>query len=773
MKLLNEAVRQTPILSLIVPLNYTRVIKENPGKPMIINQALGFKKVLQNLPILIRRDEIIVGTFDDDIPVAIPRPEATGLRILKELDILPNRNVNPIRVREDDKKIFRDELAPFWENYKIETFAKEIAPKEVFDGLYSGGAYVSTETGGIAHAVIDYARLLSLGLNKYLKLTEKQLDKFERSFAESPELTEKIAFYKAIKIVIKSLISYAEKYSNKATEMAENEEDLERKRELNQIAETCSWVPANPPRNLQEAIQFIWFLHMALHLENFEHGISFGRLDLYLHQFYDGNLELAIKLFKNLFLKTNEIIALYDTVATQYFGGMATTQNLLIGGLNKEGKDATNKLTYLILDAYEKANVPSPNLVVRCHKNTPSQLLQKLAALLADGKNIFGLYNDEIVINTLMECGISEKEARNYGVVGCVGLSTSGTAFDNTGAIFLSMPKALECTLGTDKTIISEILQNDFHPEAYDSIDDVLKVFEDCLRSIMKLSILAANAYQEAHKQLKPTPLMSLCIKGCFEKGQDVNSGSAKYNFSGVHLTGFSDVVNSIAALDQVVFKEQKITMKDFIKSLRKNFRGNRDLKNYLKNKCPKYGSDNDIVDQYAKLIAEISKSAIKGFKSSRGGPYRLGLHAMTTHVGFGLFTGALPSGRKKGKPLIKDIAPGTTSEEGLTAAIKSITKVDHSLFANGLACTLNINPQIAQIEDGNILESLLRTYFKLGGAHIQFNAISPSALREAQANPEEYFDLMVRVSGYSARFVDLPKGVQDDIIERYCYKGI
>lgn len=770
---LRDAVRKTPILSLIVPKNYTEAIKEKPGRPSIITQAKGLKNTLEDLPTVIRGDELIVGTFDKEVPVAIPRPEATGLRILKELDLLPERAVNPIRVRENDKELFRNKLAPFWEGYTIETYAKELAPQEVFEGLYSGGAYVSTETGGIAHAVIDYPRLLSIGFNKYLELIEKKLESLKSSFAESPKLTKKIAFYKAIKIVITSLIDYSERYSEKARNMAENEENSSRRKELEAIAETCSWVPANPPRNLHEAIQFIWLIHMALHLENFEHGISFGRLDQYLQQYYDGDSELAIRLFENLFLKTNEIIALYDTVATQYFGGMATTQNILVGGMNKEGEDATKELTHLIIDAYEKAGVPSPNLVIRCHKGTPSSLYNRIAKLLAEEKNIFGLYNDEVVIDALKSYGISEEEARNYGIVGCVGLSTSGTAFDNTGAIFLSLPKALECTLDTDDTIISNIISNHFEPENFSSMDEILDIFERCLRSIMKLSILAANAYQEAHKELKPTPLMSLCIDGCFEKGKDVNTGAAKYNFSGVHLTGLADVVNSLAALEQAVFKDKKVSMDNFLKILQKNFRGNKELKKYLKNKCPKYGTDNDTVDRYAKKIAEISKSAVKGFTSARGDPYRVGLHAMTTHVGFGLFTGALPSGRRKGKPLIKDLAPGATSEEGLTAAINSITKIDHSLFANGLACTLNINPQVARIENGNILESLLRTYFDQGGSHIQFNAISPEALKAAQKNPENHFDLMVRVSGYSARFIDLPKGVQDDIISRYCYKGI
>jgi formate C-acetyltransferase len=266
---------------------------------------------------------------------------------------------------------------------------------------------------------------------------------------------------------------------------------------------------------------------------------------------------------------------------------------------------------------------------------------------------------------------------------------------------------------------------------------------------------------------------MSLCIKDCFENGFDVNEGSARYNFSGIHVTGFSDVVDSLAAIDWAVFKNNQNSMENLIEALKNNFRGNKELRNYLLYKCPKYGNDDDRADIYAKKVIEMLKDSVEGLKSARGGEYRVGIHAMTTHVGFGIFTGALPSGRKKGTPLNRDIAPGFTGEKGLTAAIKSITKSDHSLLGNGLACTLNINPEIAKIDDGNVLESIFRTYVKLKGSHIQFNAISLKMLEDAQKSPENYKDLMVRVSGYSARFIDLPKAVQDDIMSRYCYSLI
>ena len=771
--LLNEMVRNKPHLFLNVALSYMKPLKETPGRPMLINQSIGLKNTLDSLPIIIRSDEQIVGTFDKKIPVAIPRPEATGLRIMRELETLSAREVNPIEVSDENKLLMINEIVPFYEHNRVQTYADEIAPKEVFDILYRGLAYVSTEGGGIAHAVIDYERLLDKGLSYYLEVSKVKIQEYRARIGIENRADEKIAFYESMKIIIKALFSYTNRYKEKALELANNEKNPSRKEDLLKIAETCARVPENSPRNLQEALQFIWFIHMALHLENFEHGISFGRLDQYLLKYYSGDESNTLKLFKNLLLKTNEIVALYDIVATQYFGGMATTQGLVIGGVDRNGNDATNDLTYLILKAHELAAVPSPNVVVRFHKNAPKKLYLKISEIIANGKNIIGLYNDEAAIKALIENGIPIDEARNYGIVGCVGLSTSGLSYDNTGAIFLNLPKALELALGTESTILNTYILPNSNLKKLNSIEDIMIEFEIKLRKIMEMAITAANAYQQAHMEQKPTPLMTLCIRDCFEKGIDVNKGSAKYNFSGIHLTGFSDVVDSLAAIEHAVFKEKIVSMETLVKALKNNFRGFKELRSYLLNKCPKYGSDNEIADKFAESLGSIIFNAVKGFKCARGGEYRVGIHAMTTNVGFGIFTGALPSGRKKGTPLVKDVAPGSSKGEGLTASIKSATRFDHSIFSNGLACTFNIDPELAQIQNGEVFSALLKTYFQRGGLHIQFNAISSDTLIHAQKSPGLYRDLMVRVSGYSARFIDLPPSVQDDIISRYCYDRV
>ncbi|MFX0076366.1 MAG: pyruvate formate lyase family protein, partial [Candidatus Hermodarchaeota archaeon] len=311
-ELLENLIREIPHLSLQVPLAYTKVLMETQGKPMIVRQALGLKQTLNNLPIIIRPDEIIVGTFDANIPVAIPRMEGSGFRILKELHGLSNRLINPINVEEGDFDILEEIIAPFYEKNNVDNYAREYADESVFETSFSGCAYVATEIGGIAHVVVDYQRLISYGLKKYVESSQEKLEIYERLELKHENVNEKIAFYESMIIICKALIQYAHKYSEHAITLSENAENTERKKDLLKIAMVCENVPENPPKNLHEAIQFIWFIHMALHLENFEHGISFGRIDQYLEKYYDGNKEFAVKIFKNLLLKTNEVIALYD-----------------------------------------------------------------------------------------------------------------------------------------------------------------------------------------------------------------------------------------------------------------------------------------------------------------------------------------------------------------------------------------------------------------------------------------------------------------------------
>jgi len=326
-----------------------------------------------------------------------------------------------------------------------------------------------------------------------------------------------------------------------------------------------------------------------------------------------------------------------------------------------------------------------------------------------------------------------------------------------------------------DNPLAGEMSEEVKKPEEFSSMEDVIDVYKKYLRYMVKLAVMAANALEYTHQQVKPTPLMSLCVEGCFEAGKDVTLGPTKYKFTGIFGAGFPDVVNSLAAIEHAVFKEKRISMKELVEALKRDFNGYESLRQYLLNRCPKYGNDDEVADKYARLIVEIFAEEVSRHRNVRGGKFRPGIHANATHVGFGLRTGALPSGRKRGEPLGGDLAPVLgTSTKGITATLRSVAKIDLSLLGNGMALTLTVDPSLAKMRDSkgaSMLASLVKSYFQLGGSHIQINVLSPDILREAQKNPEKYKHLMVRVSGFSARFVDLPKELQDEIINRYVFK--
>jgi formate C-acetyltransferase len=774
---------KVPHLSVKEALCYTKSMQQSEGKPLIIRKAEALKNILDQMPILVRYDELIVGTFDEEIPVAILKPEGKGLRIVDELETLSTRKLNPLRVKEEDIGIMMDIIAPYWSQKTVDAYARQVVPEKIFDLFLKGDAYLLTELGGLSHAVIDYPRVLSMGLKKYIQRAEEKIQDLEDQMDSTPDLVEKVAFYKAVKIVAESIIVYAHKYAEEATRLAKQESDPSRRKELVKIAEVCEWVPENPARNLHEAVQSVWFVHLVLHLENIEHGISFGRIDQYLFPYYDRDVkegritrEEALQLIECLFLKTNEIVGLFDQVATIFFGGMSTVQGATLGGMNKEGKDVTNEMTYIVLEAMKSVNKPSPNLAIRINKNTPNKLYEELSKVISSGLNIMALLNDEVVIEAFKKSGTTQDDARDYSLIGCVSLSTSGNGFNSTGAIFVNLAKPFDLMFKGEGPLAEEMGDMIQDPETFESMDDIIGAYRKYLGHIIKLGVIGSNALEYAHQKVKPTPLMSLCIQGCFEQGKDITLGPNKYRFSGVFGAGFADAINSLAALEHAVFREKKMTLKELITGLKKDFKRVRfkAMRQYLLNKCPKYGNDDELADKYARLVAELFAEEVDKYRNIRGGKFRTGIHAMTTHIGFGLFTSALPSGRGLGEPLAHDVAPMFgTSSEGLTAALKSVAKVDYSLLANGVSCTFNLDPILAKMEapkGGSILASLIKTYFQLGGMHLQLNAISPDILKDAQIHPERHKELMVRVSGFSAKFIDLGEDLQKELIERCTY---
>jgi formate C-acetyltransferase len=587
-------------------------------------------------------------------------------------------------------------------------------------------------------------------------------------------------FYKATEIVSKAIIAFANRYAVKADELADIENDPERRKEHKQIAETCRWVPANPPRNFQESLQFIRFTHLVLSLETYDgQAISMGRMDQYLYPYYKKDIESGIidrdkgiELIENLWIKTNEMVPLFDGLVDMFFNGLLTTQAVTIGGIDRTGKDATNELTYLILEATRDVALPLPNVHVRINKDTPAELMNALTATIASGVNNVATFIDEVIVESMVRKGVPLDEARNYSTVGCVELAPFGTSFTSSDAALFNLAICLEMALMRGESLmLGQILGPDTgDPLEFKSIDDVINAFRTQVSYFVKQMADGSNSFEKANIDLKPTPFLSLCVEDCFKVGKDITEGSARYNFTGVQGVGVADVADSLAAIHELVFKQNTVSMSEVVDAMREGFDERESLRQLLLNKAPKYGNDVESADDYAKLVARIYSEEVEKHQNIRGGSFIAGMYSVSTHVPFGYFTGALPSGRLPTTSLSNGASPSIGSlRKGPTATVQSVAKIDFECYPNGVAFTLGLDPGFVSGEEGTeILSALIKSYAEMGGMQIQFNMTDTQKLLDAQENPDAYKDLIVRVAGYSAYFTELSRDVQDEIIGRF-----
>lgn len=778
----DRIVKSKPAVSILRAKYYTESMKQTETEPMIVRQAKALTHVLKKIPVKIFPGELIVGAIVERVPGAMIYPEGVGSRVIPELEGLRTRHPRPFIIIDEEIRVLEGEVDTYWINRSMSAYVEQITPQKILDRLYGGAAssFILTEIAGIGHVSINYPKLLSMGFEKISEMAEEKIQEYEEVKASDPEAIDRVLFYKSAKIVAEGIIKFAQRYAKKAEEMVKEEKDPTRREELEKIAEICKRVPAKPPRNFHEAVQFVRFTQLALSIETYDgQAVSMGRMDQYLHPYYEKdvqagilNREKAIELIESLWIKINELVPLFDSMVEMYFGGLLNTQAVTLGGMNKDREDATNDLTYIMLEATKRAALPVPNVHVRVHKKSLPKLLKNFAKIIASGTNNIAAFNDEVIIKSLTRKNIPLEEARNYATVGCVELAPFGTSFTSSDAALFNIALCLELALNNGESIVlgQKIGPETGNPLEFESIEDVIEAFRKQISYFVKLMAVGSNCFEIANMVVKPTPFLSLCVEDCFEAGKDITTGSARYNFTGVQGVGMADVADSLAALDQLVFREKKVSMGDLLEALRKNFERSEDLRQLLINRAPKYGDDDEIADKYAQLVAKIYSEEVEKHRNVRGGWFISGMYSVTTHVPFGYMTGALPSGRMAGEPISNGASPAVGSgRKGLTAAIRSVAKVDYTLYPNGVAFILTLDPNIVAGEEGlDLLTSLIRTYTELGGMHIHFNIVDSKTLIEAQKCPEAHRNLLVRVAGYSAYFVDLSKDVQDEIIKRY-----
>lgn len=757
---------------------HTDSMRETEGEPQIIRQAKALANILDGITVKIYPEELVVGVVTDMTRGSMFYPEAHGFRIIPELEKMGTRECQLIQVEQHDIEALREDIASYWSDISMLAKAEKKIPDKIMETLYSGSIFLLTEAAGYGHLSINYPMLFSIGFEKLSKMAEERIS--EDRDASDVESLSKISFYEASRIVSDAIIRFANRYSNRAATMAQNEKDGKRKEELEEIARICQQVPARSPRTLHEAIQFIRFTHLALSIETYDgQAISLGRVDQYLQPFYEQDIESgrlteegALELIEMLWIKINEHSPAFDSFSGMYFEGLLTTQAATIGGIDKHGVDSTNDMTYIILKATANVGLPLPNVHVRIHRDSPSRLLREIAMVIASGANNIAIFNDETIIKSWERQGIPTTEARNYATVGCVELAPFGNSFTSSDAALFNLAMCLELALNNGETLMlgSELGLKTGDPLEWQTMDDVIQAFQKQVSYLVGLMAKGSTCFEELNIEMMPTPLLSLCVEDCFERGRDITTGSARYNFTGVQGVGMADVADSLAAIDQLVFREKKVGMDELVTALRDGFDDYEPLRQLLLNKVPKYGNNEKFVDDYAQLVARIYCEEVEKHENIRGGKFIAGMYSVTSHIPFGLFTGALPSGRLPSTPLSNGASPVVSAPaKGLTAVLNSVTSIDYTLYPNGMAFTISLDPSIiSKQEELDPLVSLLRSYVELGGMHIQFNMIDPEILLDAQAHPESYKNLLVRVAGYSAYYIDLGKEVQNEIIERF-----
>jgi formate C-acetyltransferase len=760
-ELLSTPVHICPERALLVTEYFRR--HDDPDEPMVIRKAKALRHLLTRKSVCIHPHELIVGNMGSRRISAVIQPELAGVFMSEDLLWIERRETTPLRIAREDRISLLTRVIPFWltRNMNVRAFRdRRHFLRYVMEQLRPT-YYLINEAGGIGHFLPDYPRVLALGLEGCLEEIEGKNGDLHR----------------AARIACEGLVTYAHRLAEEADRQAEGEEDESRARELREIARICRRVPEKPAATLHEALQSLWLTHMAVNLESLNSAVSLGRVDQYLYPYYRRDLEegrLTRSRAKELLLcfsaKAVEHVFLLSERISRYHGGYLVVQAAVVGGTDREGKDAVNDLTYLFLDVMEEAGLRDPNYQARVHRDSPEPYLRRVAEVISKGKGVPALFNDEAVTAALVYHGYPLEEARDYALVGCVEPSLPGRSFLSTDAALFNLPLCLELALNRGRRLgrRRRVGAPTPPPSDFRSMDDVIEAFRRQVEYMVDRMVEDFRVVEEGNRKYHPTPFSSFLVRGCMESGRDLTEGGALYNSSGIQGVGVADVADSLAALDQVVFREGKADLEEVVEALERDFEGCDRLRAELL-RAPKFGNDHPLPDGYADLVIHLFHRALSRHRNTRGGPYVPGYYSVTCHVAFGKRVGALPSGRKAGESLAPSLGPADGKDgKGPTAVLRSAARLNSLLMPNGCALNLRFDARHLQEEGAlDLLLGLVKGFFSQGGMQVQFNVVDPEILEDARRHPGKYPDLVVRVAGYCAYFDDLPEAAKEEIIAR------
>lgn len=752
----------------------TETYKNNENKPRIIQRALALKNALLNLKINAEPEEMIVGNRTAGVRYGVVFPESGSIWVDKEFETLPTRPQDKFNVKEEDIKIFREIIKPYWEGKSLEDVLKKEYGKEINE--IAKVVKINQKDHAQGHICPNCEKWLKKGPAGIKAEAEKYLETASG---------DKKDFYESVIIVMEGVQQFIMRYCSFLLEKAETEKDKIKKENMILTAENCKNISSRPAENFHEAVQSLWFLFVVLHMESNASSFSPGRMDSFLYPYYKKDIEKgiltnekALEIIECLWLKFNEIVYMRNSHSAKYFAGFPIGFNIAVGGQNENGEDFVNELSFLFLKAQEHLGLPQPNLSVRLHKGTKDKILKEAIKVVAKGSGMPQFFNDEAVIPAMEALGISEKDARNYAIVGCVELTTQGNNLGWSDAAMFNLNKILELTLNGGKCLLTgeQLSENFGDLTTYKTFEELEKSFEKHLNIFMDKMVLACEKVEEAHINLLPSPFLSSVIDNCIEEGKDVTQGGAKYNFSGIQMIQVANLADSLWAVKKLVFDEKKISKEELLSALRDNFKGHEITRAVILNRAEKYGNDIDEVDMMGVKWAEYFKKRLENFRNYRGGLYHTGMYTVSAHVPMGENLGASPDGRLAEEPL----ADGGMSPvygrdiKGPTAVLKSVSKIDKKLTSNGGLLNMKFLPEFFRTETGiDKFANMMRGFVDLEIPHIQFNVVRKEDLIAAKKNPENYRGLTIRVAGYTAYFTELSEKLQDEIIARTSYGDI
>ncbi len=749
---------------------FTQYLRQHENEPTKDRLAKAFAYVLDNMTIQIQPGELIVGNMGPTPRSCQIFPEYSWTWIEKELDRFDKRRTEKFDLGPDDKDKLR-EVFKYWRGKSTAEICAQTMPQESQRAAQAGLFTIGAPGTGIGHVIVDYKKVIQTGLGSVLG----QVMKLRSQARNNPEKT---SFYNAVEIEINAIDRFARRFSTLAAKMANEEKDPQRKKELQEISRICSTVPMKPASSFQEALQSFWFVQLLVQTEGNGHSISTGRFDQYVYPYYAAdvksgkiNRDQALELVEMLWMKFSSLIKLRDEYYSVAFAGHPMFQNLTIGGQDERGNDASNEVTYLALEATKNMRVTQPTVSFRWHSKTPKDAKLKVVEVVSKGLGMPGLFNDEVIIPMMKKKGVDTKETFDYSILGCVEPIIEGEADVRPNIGFVNFAKVLEITLNNGKDpktgMMVGIETGD--PRIFKSYDDLWGAYRKQLDYTVDLLTKADRVAAEVHAKLAPTSFISSLLTGCVETGRTMQEGGAKYNAGGIQGVGIAIATDSLSVLRKQVFETKKVKMEQILNALSRNYEGFEDMRVRFENDPDKYGNDIERVDMIAREIGKAFCESVQSRMTTRNGPYHAALFSVSMYIPQGESVGATPDGRRAGVMLSDGVSPAHNRDvHGPTAAMKSVARLGHGLCYNGTLYNMKFSPQIFSSAAGrdNFI-GLIDAYFKLGGLHVQFNVLSRETLEDAKVHPLQHRDLIVRVAGYSAYFIELDPFVQDEVIAR------